>query len=411
VSLRSQIAELDRQIRAENSTVEQGRISALRADYQAAVAAENSLQAKVAQLKSEVLNLRGRSIRYAILQRDVDTNRALYDALLQRYKQIGVAGGIGTAPVSIVDRADPPLAPFKPNLMLNLALGLTLGFVAGIVAAVALEYLNDTIKNRDDVRNKLGLACLGIVPKRPGKGDFAEDLKDPTSGISDAYSTVAASLGFTTEHGIPKVLLLTSSRPAEGKSSSALALSQNYSRRGQRVLLIDCDLRKPAFKSPHENGLTKLLTNEDPISAHISATHFENLWLLPSGPIPPNPADLLSTGRFDTILREASSQFDIVIIDAPPVIGLADAPLLAAICKDVMFIIEAGKTRTSVAREAVSKLQAAGAHILGATLTKSHSGRHSYGYGNGYGYGHKYKYGAVGKNRTEITLIPDQLDA
>jgi capsular exopolysaccharide synthesis family protein len=412
LSLRAQIAELDRQIRAENSTVEQGRISALRADYEAAAAAERSLRAKVAQLKSDVLNLRGRSIRYAILQRDVDTNRALYDALLQRYKQIGVAGGIGTAPVSIVDRADPPQEPFKPNLMLNLALGLTLGFVAGMIAAVALEYLNDTIKSREDVRSKLGLACLGMVPKRAGKGDFAEDLRDPTSSISEAYSTVAASLGFSTEQGIPKVLLLTSSRPAEGKSSSALALSQNYSRRGQKVLLIDCDLRKPAFKSrSDQNGLTKLLTNEEPISAHVSPTHFENLWLLPAGPIPPNPADLLSTGRFDAILRQASSQFDIVIIDAPPVIGLADAPLLAAICKDVMFIIESGKTRTSVAREAVSRLQAAGAHILGAALTKSHGGRHSYGYGYEYGYGKKYKYGAFDKNRTEITLIPDQSDA
>ena len=169
VSLRSQIAEIDRQIHNENSVVEQGRINALRTDYEAAAAAERSLQTKVAQLKADVLDLRGRSIRYAILQRDVDTNRALYDALLQRYKEIGVAGGIGTAPVSIVDRADPPAAPFKPNLMLNLAVGLALGFLMGLVTAVALEYLNDTIKTGDDVRNKLGLACLGVVPKRPGK--------------------------------------------------------------------------------------------------------------------------------------------------------------------------------------------------------------------------------------------------
>jgi capsular exopolysaccharide synthesis family protein len=413
VSLRSQIAELDRQIKSENSAVQQARISGLRSDYEGALAAERSLGAKVAQLKGDVLNLRGRSIRYAILQRDVDTNRALYDALLQRYKEIGVAGGIGTAPVSIVDRADPPAAPFKPRLLLNLLIGLTAGFVAGMATAVALEYLNDTIKSRDDVRDKLGLACLGIVPKRPAKGDFVEDLRDPTSGISEAYSSVAASLGFTTEHGIPKVLLLTSSRPAEGKSSSALALSQNYSRRGKSVLLIDCDLRKPAFRNPGDGGLTKLLTNDDPITTCISATHFENLWLLPSGPIPPNPADLLSTGRFDAIVREAVAQFDHVIIDAPPVIGLADAPLLAAICKNVMFIIEAGKTRTYVAREAISKLQAAGAHILGATLTKSNVRHHVYGYGYGYryGYGQDFKYGrSLDTNRREIALIPEETD-
>lgn len=359
-----------------------------------------------------MLNLRGRSIRYAILQRDVDTNRALYDALLQRYKQIGVAGGIGTAPVSIVDRATVPDAPFKPNLVMDLIVGLALGFIVGVVAAVALEYLNDTIKTREDVRNKLGLPCLGVVPKRPGKTDFVDELKDSGSGISESYSTVAASLGFSTESGVPKVLLVTSARPSEGKSSSALALAQNYARRGRSVLLMDCDLRKPAFTSPSDDvGLTELLTNTDPISAHISATHFENLWLLPSGPIPPSPADLLSTGRFSALVREATAQFDIVIIDAPPVLGLADAPLIAAICKDEMFVIESGKTRSSTARESIGKLQSAGAHILGATLTKSTEGRSGYGYGYGYGYGSSYKYGALDKNRTSIELIPDQSDA
>ncbi len=148
--------------------------------------------------------------------------------------------------------------------------------------------------------------------------------------------------------------------------------------------MIDCDLRKPAFKSPSEDiGLTKLLTNSDPVSAHVSATHFENLWLLASGPIPPNPADLLSTGRFSAIVREASAQFDLIIIDAPPVIGLADAPLIASMCKDVMFVVESGKTRTSIAREALSKLNSAGAHIVGVTITKSVEGRNAYGYGYG----------------------------
>jgi polysaccharide biosynthesis transport protein len=201
LSLRSQIAELDRQIARENTDVASGRINALRNDYQAALGAERALQSRVSQLKSDVLDLRGRSIRYATLQRDVDTNRALYDALLQRYKEIGVAGGIGTAPVSIVDRADPPNEPFKPSLPLNLVVGLALGFMLGMLAAIALEFLNDTIKTREDVRKKLGLACLGTVPKRPAKGEFVDDLRDPTSVISEAYSTVAASLGFSTETG------------------------------------------------------------------------------------------------------------------------------------------------------------------------------------------------------------------
>lgn len=406
VSLRSQIAELDKQIAKATSDVASARINSLRDDYQAALSAERALQSKMSELKGEVLDLRGRSIRYAILQRDVDTNRALYDALLQRYKEVGVAGGIGIAPVSVVDRAEPPTERFKPNVMLNVAVGLILGLLGGVFAAVGLELLNDTVKTREDVRKKLGLACLGTVPKRPAKGEFVEDLKDPTSAVSESYSTVAASLGFSTERGDPKVLLMTSARPSEGKSSSALALAQNFSRRGKSVLLIDCDLRKPAFKTPREEGgLTTLLTNNNPVLSAVSPTHFKNLSLLPSGPVPPNPADLLSTSRFHTILSEASAHFDLVIIDSPPVIGLADSPLLASICKNVMFVIEAGKTRTGVARDAIGKMKAAGAHILGATLTKSAEGSSSYSYGYGYGYGHKYS--KMGKRRTEIGLIPD----
>lgn len=411
VSLRARIAELDRQISSAGTITQSGRTNTLGAEYRGALAAERALQSRVAQLKGEVLNLRGRSIQYTILQRDVDTNRALYDALLQRYKEIGVAGGIGTAPVSVVDRADVPSQPFKPNLMFNLLIGAMLGLAAGLAAAVALEVLNDTIDTRDHVRKKLRLACLGVIPKRAGKEGYLEDLRDPTSAVAEAYSTVVTSLGFSTEHGMPKTLLLTSARPSEGKSSSALAIAQNFARRGSSVLLIDSDLRKPAFKGPSsDHGLTKLLTNEEVIAGHITATQYANLWLLPSGPIPPNPADLLSTGRFREILREANAQFDIVIVDAPPTLGLADAPLLAAMVKDVMIVIEAGKTRTGAAMETIRSLRAAGAHIVGATLTKAAEQAAGYGYGYGYGYGHKY--GKVGdKKRTEIFLIPDESSA
>jgi succinoglycan biosynthesis transport protein ExoP len=402
-SLRSRIEELDRQIARENATATSGRVNSLASEYRAALAAENALRARVAQLKSAVLDLRGRSIRYTILQREVDTNRALYDALLQRYKEIGVAGGIGTAPVSIVDRAEVPRSPFKPNLLLNLIVGLGLGLTCGILAAIALEFLNDTIKTRADVREKLGLACLGVIPKRSKKRDLLEELDDPSSATSEAYSTLATSLRFSTDHGVPKTLLISSAKAAEGKSSSALALAQIFARRGKSVLLIDADLRKPSFRgSSDRQGLTKLLTTEEPVAEHAAPTQFDNLWLLPCGPIPPNPADLLSTGRFRTIVRDAQTQFDLVVVDAPPVLGLADAALLASVANEVVLIVESGRTRTSAALEAITRLRAAGATILGATLTKSTEERSKYGYGYGYGYG-KYGYGQVG--RTETVLL------
>nr|WP_283937668.1 tyrosine-protein kinase domain-containing protein [Sphingomonas hankyongi] len=386
-----------------------GRSNTLLADYRAALSAEHALQGRVNQLKGSVLNLRGRSIQYNILQREVDTNRGLYDALLQRFKEIGVAGGIGMAPVSVVDRADAPSAPYKPNLLLNLLGGLGLGLLAGIGAAVALEFINDTIKTREDIRTKLALACLGAVPKTAARDAFVDDLKNPTSTVSEAYSAIVAALRFSTDEGMPKIMVVTSTQPGEGKSSTALALAQNHARREKSVLLIDSDLRKPAFKASNEKvGLSKLLTTEDQIDGHVLETQHENLWLLPSGPVPPNPADLLSTSRIRKIIAEASERFDLVVIDGPPTIGLADSPLLASAAGHVLFVVESGKTRTRAAIEALNRLEATGTHVLGAALTKARDmgggyGYHRYGYG--YGYGRQ-----LDRNRTEILMIPQASD-
>ena len=405
LSLQSQMDELKKQIAAQTSQASSGRINGLLADYKASLSAEQALQRRVGELKGDVLNLRGRSIQYTILQREVDTNRSLYDALLQRYKQIGVAGGVGMAPVSIVDRAQTPTFPFKPNLLTNLIVGLGLGLIAGLASAVALEFINDTIKTRDDVRRKLSLACLGTVPKTSARNSFVEDLKNPTSIVSEAYSAIVAALRFSTDEGTPKVLLVTSTRSGEGKSSSALAIAQNFARRGRRVLLVDSDLRKPAFKAANDRiGLSKLLTTEDALQGHVVETQHPDLWLLPSGPLPPNPADLLSTGRIRRILHEAREAFDFVIIDGPPSLGLADAPLLASAAGTALFVVESGRTRTRGAIEALNRLEASGTRIIGAALTKSEERAGGYGrYGYGYGYG----YGARGRlSKTEILMIP-----
>ncbi len=404
-ALQSRIDEIDRQITAEQSRLAGGKATSLLADYRGALAAENALKSRVNQLRGSVLDLRGRSIQYNILQRDVDTNRSLYDALLARYKEVGVAGGVGNSPVSIVDRANVPGGPFKPNLFFNLMAGLGLGLLVGIAAALAMEFLNDVIKTRDDVRTRLAQACLGVVPRRDGKGSIVQDLEDSTSDVAEAYSAILAALRFTTDHGAPRTMLVTSSAPAEGKSSSAFAMAQNYARRGERVLLIDADLRRPVFKA-HSNrqGLTKLLTNDEPLRGHLLDTQYENLWLLPCGPTPPNPADLLSTPRFAAIIKEASELFDRVIVDGPPLLGLADAPLLATAAKHVVMVVEAGRTRTKAARQSLDQLRASGAHVLGVVLTKSTEEASSYGY-------RLYRYNAVDDRRDDHILISNQADA
>ena len=328
----------------------------------------------------------------------------LYDALLQRYKEIGVAGGIGSAPVSIVDRAEVPGGPFTPSLPRNLLLGLALGLLGGTGGALAMEFLNDRIRTREDVQKKLQLPCLGTVPRAPDEG-FIDELKEAGSPVSEAYSDVAAALRFSSGSGTPRALLITSSQPGEGKSSSALALAQNFARRGQRVLLVDGDLRKPSFSAVNDEiGVTQLLTQDGTLAEHVTRTQHDNLWLLPSGPLPPNPADLLSTARFGAIVEAATDAFDLVLIDGPPVLGLADVPLLAAAAESVIFVVESGKTRTRTAIDALNRVEAAGPHVLGALLVKVTERDQGYAYSD-------YRYGALEQRaREKIALIPPEVD-
>jgi polysaccharide biosynthesis transport protein len=402
VRLRAQINSIKQAMQEEASAVRAGRAGTLQAEYQAALAEERGLQARVAQLRGEVLNLRGRTIQYNILQRDVDTNRALYDALLQRFKEIGVAGGIGASQASIVDRAEEPSSPYSPNLLLNLLIGLGAGLLAGIGLALLLEFINDTIKSPEDVREKLRLAFLGGIPAAKG-GKAVDELRDTSAPISEAYFSAMTSLQFTTEAGAPKILLVTSTRPAEGKSTSAWALANSFARLGRRVLLIDADMRKPAFVTGGEkkDGLANLLTNRDPLMAHVvKPESADGVWLLPCGPLPPNPAELLSSTRLQAILNEASAQFDMVVVDSPPILGLADTPLLSSMVSGTLMVIESGKTRTRAATEALGRLRQAGANVVGALLTRY---KHD---AVGYGYSYQaYRYNAVEGREREIRLI------
>lgn len=403
VRLRSRIESLDQAISAEERNVRSGRSGTLGADYRAAQAAESALRGRVAQLRGDVLNLRGRTIQYNILQRDVDTNRTLYDALLQRYKEIGVAGGIGQSNASVVDRGQVPNGPSSPQLILNLLAGLAVGLILGVGTALAMEFVNDTIRTPEDVRNRLQLAFIGGIP--PLKDiKPVEALRDPGSPMSEAFFSAGTALSLATDEGVPKTLLVTSTRAAEGKSTTTWALAQHFARLGSRVLLIDADLRKPAFITGNEkeDGLSVLLTNRVPLAPHVVTTDVEGLWLLPCGPIPPNPAELLASGRMEAIVAEAKSQFDMVIVDGPPILGLADSPLLSTTCRGTLMVVEAGKTRTRAAVEALNRMRSAGANMIGCVLMRYRQEGSSYGYGY-----EAYTYKSVKSRDREIRAITD----
>ncbi|HEX8525671.1 GumC family protein [Allosphingosinicella sp.] len=403
VQLRSRIESIGAAIRREGGNVS----GALQAEYAAAVGRENALQARVDALKAGLLNLRERSIQYTILQREVDTNRGLYDTLLQRYREVGVAGGVGTNAVSVVDAARVPGAPFKPNLPLNIALGLVAGLMLGFGAAFGLEWIDDTIKTPDDLTSKLGISPLGIIPAVARGSSVHEHLGDSRSQVSEAYHSVRTALQFSTDHGVPKTVLITSTRAAEGKSSSALAIAQTLSNLGASVLLVDADLRKPTFRAPSANspGLSSLLAGSTEIQDCIHPTDTPGLFLLPSGPIPPNPAELLASTRLPAVMTDASARFDHVIVDGPPVLGLADAPLLSSICEGTLMVIEAGAIRRTAALNALNRLKSAGAHVMGGVLTKFSATKSGYGYGYGYGYGddqYAYRQGDAPKKQIEL---------
>jgi len=407
VALKARIDDLRASVRSETQAARTDRLGTLRQDFQAARAEEDRLRGQVAGLSSSVLDQRGRLIQYNILRRDVDTNRALYDALLQRYKEIGVAGGIGTAVASVIDRGMPPGGAFSPNLYLNLAIGAALGLVLGMLGALALEFVNDTIKSPDDVRDKLQLPFLGGIPSAK-TAKPVEELKDTLSPVAEAYLSTTSAMQFVTEGGAPRTLLVTSTRPAEGKSTSAWALAQSFTRLGKTALLIDADMRRPAFVTGRENiGLSHILTNSGTLSEHVLRTDVDNLWVMPSGTIPPSPPELLASARFASLLADAEATFDVVVVDGPPILGLADSPLLSSVAQATLMVIESGRTRTRAAVEAQNRLRTAGARMVGAILTR-YQPQASYGYGYGYGYGQKeqqYRYVADDSSRKRRILL------
>ncbi len=387
--LQGQIDALDQSISKELAAIR----ASVQSEYAAAQAQEAMLVAKIDELRNQTLNVDQRSIRYNILKREVDTNRELYDGLLQRFKEIGVAGGVTANNIAVVDRAQVPQGRYKPSLSRNLALGLVLGLMLGVLLALLLEFLDDTLKTPDDVEQRLRVPLLGIIPKL-GKESPQEAFVDPRSAFAEAYRSVRTALQFSTDQGVPRVLLVTSPVPAEGKSTTALTLARNFAQLGKRVLLIEADLRNPslhrALGMRGENGLSSLLAGSAGPSDVIIDTADERLKVILAGALPPNPAELLSGSRLVSLLAVASEKFDQVIIDGPPVLGIADAPILANAASGTLLVVQAGKTRISTAQVALKRLLSARARVIGALLTQYDAKATGYGYG----YESYYAYGA-----------------
>jgi capsular exopolysaccharide synthesis family protein len=390
VQLQGQINEIERQIAAEVGNIK----AAIQAEFLAAQEQEKLLAEQMTLVKTDVLDLQSRSIQYNILKREVDTNRELYDGLLQRYKEIGVAAGVSNNNISVVDQAQNGYK-FKPSLARNLALGLAAGLMLGVLLALAFEYLDDTLKSPEDVEKQLKLSVLGVIPLLKAPMTVAKALEDSRSAFAESYRSVRTALQFATDKGVPRSLLITSSTPSEGKSTTALTLARNFAQLGKRVLIIDADLRNPSLHRSlgldNSSGLSNYLAGALKATDVIRATDTSGLMVMSTGPLPPNPAELLMGPKMLSLISIAREKFDQVIIDGPPVMGLADAPILGNLADGTLLVVEAGETRITVARNALKRLLAARAHVVGGLLTKF-SSKHA---GHGYGYGayNYYSYG------------------
>ena len=395
--LNAQIQEVTAQIAKEVANVR----SSVRSSFEAAKAQESMLSTKLNSSKGELLDLQSRSIQYNILKREADTNRQLYDGLLQRLKEVSVAGGVGTNNIMVIDKADIPNNKFKPNTGLNLLIGLFIGLFAGVGLAFFIEHLDDTFKSGDDIERSLALPLLGIIPDVDLINSHIDTLAQvmdasSRSAMAEAFRSARTALQFSTSEGAPRVLGLTSSHMSEGKSTAALCLAINFTQCGYSVLLIDADLRKPslhkAFGVENTVGLTNHLAGLAQISEVTTQTEVENLYFIPTGPLPPNPAELLQGTKMRQMIAGVRDKFDLVILDGPPILGLADALILGNAVDRLLLVIQAGSTERSVVKTAVKRLRMARVNPIGCLLNKL--GQKHLGYGYDYHYSY-YAYGAA----------------
>ena len=381
----AQLDTINRQLQVASNNVR----AAVRAEYDAAVSTERQLKAQVSQLKGESMSEQDRSVQYNLLAREVDTNRELYGGLLERFKTLNAIAGVSLSNVSIIDPAEVPRSQSSPNLFKNLLVGLLLGLGLAALIVFFKDQFDDAIRVPEDIEAKLGLPLLGVVPQsREDEPDLA--MRDPKSPVSEAYNSLRGSLLYSTPEGLPQIMLITSAQAAEGKTTTSIATAQGFARMGKSVLLIDADMRRPSLHKrlslEAERGLSTLLTSHEPLASAVVSGGLPKLSVLVAGPVPPSPTELLSTARIEEILQEAASQYDVVLVDSPPILGLADAPTLSALVDGVIFVVEADRSRRGSLKTALRRLRAMRPIILGAVLTKFDPLKSGNRYSEYYGY-------------------------
>lgn len=391
VRLKEHIDQLRRRIDLETKKV----VTSVRKDYDAAVRRENYLKTAFEKQKTEALELNSRAVQYQILKREADTNRELYNGLLQRMKETGISASITASNIQIIDPAETPKAPFKPNKQRNILLALMVGLFGGVGLAFLAEYLDNTIKTPEDVEKRTQMPSLGLVPLCDVK-----DVSGPVellthsaanTRMGEAYSSLRTFLLFSSAGKPPKVMMVTSARREEGKTTTSVNTAISLTKSSSKVLIVDADMRRPRlhkiFKVDNSVGLSSFLSGNKEFSGDLfNLTGVPNLHVLTAGPLPPNPAELLGSYRMKELIDGLSALYKFIVIDTPPVLGLADPVVVSTRTEGVILVVRAGKTPREAAQQAKKILRSVNANILGVVLNAIDESQLKYGYYSYYNY-------------------------
>ncbi|MGY6629545.1 MAG: GumC family protein [Wenzhouxiangella sp.] len=404
VELRTRMETVDAQIAERRQAVINGVLN----EYNNLSAEIENLRQASVNREQQILALNQQGVQYNILRRDFETSRELYDGMLQRLREIGVASGMQENNVAMIDQALVAGRPFMPNTQRTMAMAIAVGLALGVGLAMMLEFLDNTIRRVEDLERFVGRPVLGLIPivKQRDQKKKSTPLKPisdravshysemhPKSAVSEAFRSLRTSLMFSTPEGMPKTLLVTSPGPGDGKTTSAINLATVMAQNGARVLLIDADLRKPRlhrdFGIPHAPGLTNRIAGahgDDHSQSAIVPTTVEGLFVMPSGNQAPNPAELLSSERMRKIIAMASRAFDHVLVDCSPILGLADALVLSRTVDGVVMVMSAGKTTKDSIKTSTRRLRQVQAPLLGVVMNRVDLDSPDYAYYSSYYY-------------------------
>lgn len=368
-ALQARVDEIDQQVNTVANSIKRS----IELQYRNAAEQEGIIQGQVDGLRSDALNEQDRGVQYNVLKRVAETDRALYNTLLTRFNELNATAGASSNNVSLVDVAEPPRKPSFPNPILNMFIALLggLAFAGGFV--FLREQLDESIRSPDDVERKIGLPLLGLVPKST-ESSPDEELQDPKSPMSEAYTSLQTNIRYSSVDGVPKSIAITSSQPGEGKSTTSRELARGIAELGRRTLLIDADLRRPTLHKRIEDrereGFTTVLAGEHSYDEVVFPSGEPNLDMMTALPIPPNPAALFVSEKFAELVAQMGAAYDCVIFDAPPVLGLADATTLAAHVDAVLVVIDAANANRGGVKAALRRLGIVNSNVIGAVLTK-----------------------------------------